>query len=112
MQLAAESIIEVGRELIEQQASLGRGSFLAWIEAEFSMSQRTAYNFMAVHKKFGNKVATVASLPPTALYALAAPSTPDSIREELVAKMATSWQTASPRRPLSPLAAQSERYSE
>lgn len=88
MQLAAESIIEVGRELSEQQTSMGRGNFLNWIEAEFQMSQRSAYNFMGVHKEFGGKVATVASLPPTALYALAAPSTPEPVRTEVLERAA------------------------
>ncbi len=36
MQLAAESIIEVGRELIEQKAALGHGNFGTWIEVVMS----------------------------------------------------------------------------
>lgn len=84
MARAAQDIIEVGQELSEQQDSMGHGNFLAWIESEFSMSQRTAYNFMSVHKEFGSKLATVASLPPTALYALAAPSA-EPVREEAFA---------------------------
>ena len=84
MQLAAESIIEVGRELSDQQSSMGRGNFLTWIEAEFSMSQSAAYRFMDVHKRLGDKLPTVGSLAPTALYALAAPSTPEPVRTEVV----------------------------
>lgn len=74
MQLAAESIIEVGRELIEQKRQLGHGNFLPWIDAEFGMSQDTAGRFMSVAERFADKLPTVGSLPPTALYALAAPS--------------------------------------
>lgn len=88
MQLAAESIIEVGRELAEQQSSMGRGNFLSWIEYEFAMSQSTAYRFMDVHKKLGSELPTVGSLAPTALYALAAPSTPEPVRAAVLKRAA------------------------
>ncbi|WP_415022450.1 DUF3102 domain-containing protein [Bradyrhizobium sp.] len=84
MQLAAESIIGVGRELIEQQTSLGHGNYLAWIEAEFSMSRQTADNFKNVATRFGDKLPSISNLGATALYALAAPSTPEVVREEVI----------------------------
>ncbi len=84
MQLAAESIIEVGRELIEQKAALGHGSFLPWIEAEFGMSGVSSSRFMNVAEQFGSKSFIVKDLPPTALYALAAPSTPEPVRTEVL----------------------------
>src|SRR5690606_4303069 len=80
MQLAAESIIAVGRELIEQKKSLGHGNFLPWIEAEFGMSADTASRFINVANNIGEKFRSVRNLPPTALYALAAPSTPPEVR--------------------------------
>lgn len=83
MQLAAESIIEVGRELIEQKKALGHGNFLPWIEAEFGMSADTAHNYMRVTNVYGDKFGTVRNLAPTALYALAAPSTPPEVREQV-----------------------------
>lgn len=86
MQLAAESIIEVGRELIEQKKALGHGNFLPWIEAEFSMSPDTAHNYMRVANTYGDKFGTVRNLAPTALYALAAPSTPTEVRAEVEAR--------------------------
>jgi hypothetical protein len=52
------------------------GNFLPWIEAEFGMHENTARNFMRVAEMFG-KSTTVVDLPPTVLYALAAPSTPE-----------------------------------
>lgn len=61
--------------------------FLPWIEAEFEMSETTARNMMRVADRFAGKSATIADLAPTALYELAAPSTPESVRsavEELV----------------------------
>lgn len=47
------------------------------------MSDRTANRFMDVGRLFGSKSATVADLPPTALYELAAPKAPLEIREEV-----------------------------
>lgn len=82
MARAAQDIIETGRELSDQKDALGHGNFLAWIEAEFGMTDRTARNFMAVHKQFGSKSEMISDLPPTALYALAAPSTPEPVRDE------------------------------
>jgi hypothetical protein len=58
---------------------LGHGNFLPWIEAEFGMSEWTARNFMRVAEEFGGKSGTVPDLPPTVLYQLAAPSTPEPI---------------------------------
>jgi hypothetical protein len=83
MKSAAESIIAVGLALKRQKERLPHGMFLPWIEAEFEMSQRTAYSFMAVAENLGDKLATVANLGPKALYELAAPSTPQAVREQV-----------------------------
>ena len=81
-----EDIIEIGRELTAVKDELPHGQFLPWIAAEFEMSERTAYNFMDVAGKFGDKVATVANFSSKVLYALSAPSTPDAVIEKAVAK--------------------------
>lgn len=57
--------------------------FLPWIEAEFGMTDRTARRFMDVASSFSVKVDIVSDLPATALYELAAPSTPQSVREQV-----------------------------
>lgn len=88
MQLAAESIIEVGRELIEQKKQLGHGNFLPWIEAEFGMSADSAGRFINVATRLGTEFRTVRNLAPTALYALAAPSTPEPVRTEVLERAA------------------------
>lgn len=80
--IAGESIVSIGRELIEQKEAIGHGNFGAWLKAEFDWSERHAENLMAVTEKFGAKSATVAVLGPSrALYALAAPSTPELVRD-------------------------------
>lgn len=81
MSRTAEDIVEIGRDLIAVKKALGHGHFLKWIDAEFGMSERTARNFMGVAEKF--KSATVTDFSPSVLYALAAPSTPDEVREEV-----------------------------
>ena len=81
--LAAESIIVVGRELIEQKKSLGHGNYLAWIDAEFGMHRETASTYMRIANEYGENVGRVRHLSFRALAALAAPSTPPEVRAEV-----------------------------
>jgi len=95
---AAEDIIAIGSDLKAVQERLrkehegsgyrgedkGNGYFLAWLDDEFDMSQKTAYNFMAVSEKFGGKLVTVTSFPPRVLYALA--TAPDAVVNHYVPK--------------------------
>lgn len=89
MQLAAESIIEVGRELIEQKKSLGHGLYLNWVEDELGISRMTASKMVNVAERFGSNVKAPLHLSFEALAALAAPSTPEPVREEALAKAAS-----------------------
>ena len=57
--------------------------FLPWIEAEFGMSQSTARKIMAVANAYEGKTVMITDLPIAALYELAAPSTPQSVREQV-----------------------------
>ncbi|MEO1296507.1 MAG: site-specific DNA-methyltransferase, partial [Cyanobacteria bacterium J06636_16] len=59
--------------------------FVAWLEAEFEWTPRTAYNFINVFETFRDfekfsKIDAAAS----ALYLLAAPSTPQEVRDEFL----------------------------
>lgn len=82
-----ESTIEIGEALLAVKDALEHGQFLAWLRAEFSWRERTARNFMSVAEHFG-KSAKFADLTiqPSAAYLLAAPSTPDEVREAAVKK--------------------------
>jgi Protein of unknown function (DUF3102) len=86
MQRAAQDIFEIGQRLIEVKEKLGHGNYLNWLEAEFGWTDRTARNYTTVAKQF--KSETISNLPiaPSALYILAAPSTPVEIREEAIAR--------------------------
>jgi len=83
----SEDIIEIGRELTAVKDQLPHGQFLPWIAAEFEMSERTARDFMQVADRFGGKSAIIADLKPTILYALAAPSTPESVVLDITARV-------------------------
>jgi hypothetical protein len=79
----AEDIIEIGRDLIAVKVKLGHGNFGDWIKTEFDFSQETARKFMGVAEKFGD-IPTLLEFKPAILYALAAPSTPESVRQEVI----------------------------
>lgn len=87
MQLAAESVVEIGKMLNEQKESLGHSNFMLWIDSEFDMSQSSANKMMAVARELGDKFVTVTNLGTKALYALAAPSS-EPIREEALERAA------------------------
>lgn len=93
MSRTALDIIEIGRDLIEVKRQLGHGHFLKWIDAEFGMSERTSRSFVHAAEAFGSsKSAIIADLPPTILYALAAPSTSEDLRTEVIGRVAKGEQ--------------------
>lgn len=85
---ASEAIIEAGKHLLATQELLPHGTWLDWLNVEFKMSQRTAYNMIGIAKRFGDKVATVASLQPSVLYLLAGDSVPETARKEVIQRAA------------------------
>jgi hypothetical protein len=88
MRRTAEDVIEIGNALIRQKEKLPHGMFLPWIEAEFDMSQSAADRFVQFARVYTGKLPTVGNLPPTALYELAAPSTPPEIQAEVERRIA------------------------
>lgn len=83
MRSAAESIIEVGLALKRQKERLPHGMFLPWIRAEFQWDARTAQRFMLIADQFGANTALVPHLGFKALAELAAPSTPQDVRDHV-----------------------------
>jgi hypothetical protein len=86
MKRTAQDIIDTGRDLAEVRSKLSYGQFGAWLATEFAWSRSTAYNLIRVHEQLGS--ANFAQLPvaASALYLLAAPSTPVAAREEALAR--------------------------
>jgi hypothetical protein len=85
-----EDFIEIGWYLHQAQEHAGHGTWLAWIEAEFSWSDQTARRFIHLYEfdrdsKFNNLLNL--DLPLSALYQLAAPKTPDAARKEIAERV-------------------------
>jgi phage N-6-adenine-methyltransferase len=90
MQRTAQDLIEIGQKLVEVKARLGHGLFGVWLQAEFEWSERTAQRYMSVAQAFkSDTVSVLANAEAKALYLLAAPSTPESAREEAVQRAGT-----------------------
>ncbi|MGK7948030.1 MAG: DUF3102 domain-containing protein [Xenococcaceae cyanobacterium] len=83
----ARDIWEIGQKLVEVRSQLEHGQFEVWLSAEFGWSRRTAYNFINVYEAFSDsKNFARLDIATSALYKLAAPSTPQSIRNEFLNK--------------------------
>ena len=84
---AAQDIWEIGKMLSDVQSKLQRGQFDDWIETEFDWSRRTAYKFISVYKRFNRDInLEEINIATSALYLLAAESTPEDIRQEFIQK--------------------------
>lgn len=86
MKRTAQDIIEIGEKLIEVKARLPHGAFGGWLESEFEWTSETARRFMNVADKFKNNKLLNLDVAPSALYLLAAPSTPDDARAEAISR--------------------------
>ncbi len=75
--------VDIGRELVAVKERLGHGHFLAWIEAEFGWSRRTATNMMQVAQEFGDDWEKIAHLPRSLQYQVSAPSAPQAVRDAI-----------------------------
>ena len=80
-----EAIQEVGKHLLRARAALPHGAFEAWVRDVVGITPRTARNYMAAAEWLDGKPETVAGLPPTVLYALAAPTAPAEVVRDVVA---------------------------
>ncbi len=73
------TIPEVGHHLLLAKAALPHGAFTSWAKSELGIEARSARNYMAAAEWLVGKPASVAALPPTVLYALAAPNAPPEL---------------------------------
>ncbi len=82
---SAQDIWEIGEKLAQVRSQLKHGQFESWLKAEFGWSRRTAYNFINVYETLAER-ANLAQIDiaTSALYLLAAPSTPQNVREEFL----------------------------
>jgi hypothetical protein len=85
-----ENVIAIGKHLTEVKGRLTHGQFGRWLAAEFRWSDRHARNFINAYEWTANRKSISAlaiQLEPTAVYQLAAPSTPAPARQEVLAKV-------------------------
>lgn len=81
---SAQDIIIIGQKLIRVKETLPHGEFGKWLDSEFGWTDRTAQNFMRVYQMFKNENFSDLNFAPSALYLLAAPSTPEEARTEIL----------------------------
>ncbi len=82
----AQDIYIIGNHLCQIKKQLQHGQFRAWLEAEFDWSISAANKFMQVSKQFQLDDLETIDIAPSALYILAAPSTPLEVRNQALEK--------------------------
>ena len=80
------NIVEIGRRLTECKKIVGHGNWLMWLDQEFGWSEQTALNFMRLYElgKAKSKKLLDFNIPLSSLYILAAPSTDQHARDEII----------------------------
>lgn len=78
----AQDIIDIGSMLIEVKDRLPHGMWGQWLDKEFGWGLTAAFRFTTVAVKFKSSNLEDLEMAPSALYLLAAPSTPDEARAE------------------------------
>lgn len=86
MRLTLESIVQIGQKLKLVKQQLGHGNFRTWLQSEFDWSIWTATKFMQVAERFEETNFSGLDIAPSALYELAAPSTPEAARDEVLTR--------------------------
>ena len=77
-------VIEIGARLTECKRICGHNNWLPWLDREFGWAETTAQRFMRVHKLAQSKSGKLPDLPVSAIYLLAAPSTPEPAKTEII----------------------------
>ena len=77
----AQDIVEVGQKLAAVKRQLKHGEFRSWLKSEFNWSVSSATKFMQVSEQFKNVDFAHFNFATSALYVLAAPSTPETARQ-------------------------------
>ncbi|WP_052056034.1 DUF3102 domain-containing protein [Myxosarcina sp. GI1] len=78
----AQDIVDIGKYLTEVKDKLGHGNFYNWLDVEFNWSYSTAARFMQVAERFKSVSLTDLNILQSALYQLAAPTTPEGATVE------------------------------
>jgi hypothetical protein len=89
---SVDGAIEIGRLLSVVREQVPYGDWLRWLKEEFDWTDRHARNFVNVYRltQRPDRLEIISNLriSPTALYLLAAPRTPDKVRDAVLARAA------------------------
>lgn len=89
-----KSIIAIGKKLKEAKGEIAHGGFEAWAKRETGLGLTSVRRFMRVAEMIGDKSSKLDDLPPSVLYLLASPSTPESAIDDVIEKGRTSVSEA------------------
>ena len=79
-----EAIRLIGQWLTEVKERLPHGAWLPWLQTEFGWSDETARKMMRVYECLKSQQSLNLEIDVSALYLIAAPSTPEPVREEVI----------------------------
>ncbi|MEL4894535.1 diguanylate cyclase domain-containing protein [Crocosphaera sp. Alani8] len=82
----AQDIYIIGYNLCQIKQQLKHGEFRIWLKTEFDWSVSAANKFMHVSQRFCLDDLEEVEISPSALYVLAAPSTPQEVRNQALIK--------------------------
>lgn len=84
--LGRQTILEIGVELLAAREEAQHNTWLKFLDRA-GIEERTAQNYMNVAKRFADKPEIISALPPTSLYALAAPNADPALVGEIIAEV-------------------------
>jgi hypothetical protein len=85
-----KELVTLEKHLKEVKDRVGHGRWLPWLKAEFGWTGQSALNFIRVYELSQSKSKTVLdlNLPLRTIYLLAAPSTPQAAKDEVIERAA------------------------
>jgi hypothetical protein len=83
-----QDIIHIGQRLTKAKELVGHGGWEDWLREEFRWSADTALNFMRVYELSESRNFRDLLVAPSALYQLAQPRTPETVRDAVLARAA------------------------
>ena len=82
----AQDIVDLSQICHEYHEEFGYQEYIRWVKEDLGLSGRMGRSVLNVFEQFGTTKFAVDNIQPSILYLLAAPSTPESAREEAVEK--------------------------
>lgn len=87
LQDTVKYLVEIGQDLIAAKELVGHGQFEKWLANNFDLSDQTARRFIHVSEALGERIDDIKNLSLSCVYLLAAPSTPNNVRDAVLQKV-------------------------